>query len=247
MRSTGDGTCRPERGRLLQLDWDVPGGIGSTPIPGTGFALFVAGASADRGLVERRYGLVLLRQVHGGESLLDPEGGEEGDALVLTGSGRSPAVAVADCLPIAAVASSAVGMAHAGWRGLAAGIVESFVSMLPGTKTVFVLGPCICGACYEVGEEVVAAVDGEVPGRAGSGDRFRAGPFRLDLRSAAFDRLVAAGVRRDLIWSVDDCTLCSGGGSLYHSHRGSGGRAGRNLVWLSGVQLDEGRRGGAVL
>ncbi|HMC67930.1 MAG TPA: polyphenol oxidase family protein, partial [Mycobacteriales bacterium] len=73
------------------------------------------------------------------------------------------AVQVADCVPIALVAASAVGVVHAGWRGLVAGVVGKSVDAMRGlgaTEIEAIVGPCIEPACYEFGAsdlETVAA------------------------------------------------------------------------------------------
>ena len=217
--------------QTLTVDWTGrPGGTGSVPLPGTGHALFVSGYSADLGTTARKSCLTLLRQVHGSLVLLDPAPGETGDALVVTDTGRCPAVRVADCLPVGAVTTEATGMAHAGWRGLASGVVERFLSALPGDILAVSLGPCICGSCYEVGEEVLVALGAGEPGSSRDG-------AHVDLKSVALDRLIESGVPAGLVWRLEDCTLHAEhpDGPVYHSYRRDGERSGRNLVWIDGV------------
>jgi YfiH family protein len=132
-------------------------------------------------------------------------------------------VLAADCLPVVLGAQGAVAALHAGWRGLAAGVLEEGVRALRDVggrgEIVAVLGPCAGVCCYEVGEEVHAAF-------AGAHRRGRL----LDLRAIAAERLVAAGVS-EVREGVDACTICD---ERFFSHRREGERAGRQaaVAWL---------------
>jgi copper oxidase (laccase) domain-containing protein len=114
-------------------------------------------------------------------------------------------------------------MLHAGWRGLAAGVLEEGVRAaveLDGRdELIAVLGPCAGACCYEVGPEVQRAFGREA-----------ARPARLDLRAVARERLLASGVREVL--DVAACTICD---ERFFSHRREGDRAGRQagVAWLS--------------
>jgi YfiH family protein len=128
-------------------------------------------------------------------------------------------VLVADCLPVALASPERVAMLHCGWRGLAAGIVESAVARLDGPVTA-AIGPGIGPCCYEVGEEVLAVfrdLDGVAAGRM------------LDLAAVARRKLDAAGVER--IEHAALCTSCRR--DLFFSHRRDGGVTGRQggLAW----------------
>jgi polyphenol oxidase len=146
----------------------------------------------------------------------------DGHATALSGVGVT--VLTADCLPVVLGSDGAVAALHAGWRGLAAGILEEGVRALrelrrdSSPNLTAVIGPGAGVCCYEVGEEVHAAFDGA----------HRHGR-NLDLPALARDRLAAAGVTR--IEDVGLCTICNQG--LY-SHRREGLRAGRQagLAWL---------------
>ncbi len=122
------------------------------------------------------------------------------DASITTESGMACAVQVADCLPVlfAAPGGRGVGAAHAGWRGLAAGVLEATVHALCGAvecqphELQAWLGACIGPQRFEVGRDVVEAFG------AGSAARFAphaAGKWLADLPGLARDRLHAAGVR----------------------------------------------------
>ena len=179
--------------------------------------------------------VVHSRQVHGAE--LRAHGpGEESGLLVSSGhdghltrsEGVLLTVSVADCVPVfmVNVASRGVALVHAGWRGVAAGIVERALERLrhwrgDGEEEIHVhCGPSICGECYEVGPEVHAAVhpDGEAP----------TAPTPIDLRAAIAARVVAMGLPADRVTLSDHCTRCGPG--AFFSHRG--GAAGRQMALL---------------
>jgi polyphenol oxidase len=100
-----------------------------------------------------------VRQVHG-SVVAEPAGpgiGIEADAIITTDPNLPVAVSVADCLPVGLLATHAVAIAHAGWRGTAGGVVAATIERLrdlghqPHTA---VIGPGIGPCCFEVGEEV---------------------------------------------------------------------------------------------
>jgi polyphenol oxidase len=145
----------------------------------------------------------------------------DGQATTLIGVGAM--VLAADCLPVALGCTGAVAMVHAGWRGLAGGVLEQGVLALrelAGEQPVVaVVGPCAGACCYEVGSEVHDAFDGA----------HRRGRL-IDLRAIAHDRLLAAGAAE--VRDVQACTICQ---PRYFSHRREGSRAGRQagIAWLS--------------
>ena len=153
----------------------------------------------------------------------DALGQADGQATAL--AGVAPMVLSADCLPVALGAPGAVAMVHAGWRGLAAGVLEEGVRTLaqlaPGLPIAAVIGPGAGPCCYEVGDEVHQALHSGVPG---------SGPRRIDLRALARERLRAAGVAD--VREVSACTICD---ERFFSHRREGTRAGRQagVAWLS--------------
>ena len=144
----------------------------------------------------------------------------DGQATGVAGVGAM--VLAADCLPVAVGGRGALAVLHAGWRGLAAGVLEEGVRAvreLGGEDPlVAVIGPGAGPCCYEVGPEVHAALHG---GR-GSGN--------VDLPAIARARLLAAGVRD--VRAVEACTICD---ERFFSHRREGATAGRQagVAWLS--------------
>lgn len=171
--------------------------------------------------------LTYVRQVHGSTvvRLAEANGGmplaqADGQATALRGV--APTALVADCLPVAVAADGAVAMLHAGWRGLAAGVIEAGISALREAGGVgpisAAIGPGAGPCCYEVGAEVRA--------------RFGEPGSRLDLKAIARGRLERAGVGQ--IHDVGLCTICSGA-EMFFSHRRDHGVTGRQagIVWLA--------------
>jgi len=165
----------------------------------------------------------LVRQVLAAEPDADvPAARADGQATATPGI--APFVLSADCLPVALAGGGAVAMVHAGWRGLAAGVLERGVEALRELQAmsgeiVALVGPGAGPCCYEVGEEVHAAFGG----------RHRHGR-NIDLRAIARDRLLAAGVASAA--AHGGCTICD---ERHFSHRREGARAGRQggVAWLS--------------
>jgi YfiH family protein len=148
------------------------------------------------------------------------------DGHVTKSSGLLLTVTVADCVPVylAHPGSGAVALLHAGWRGVAAGIVEegirqlSGLTLAPSADIVMHCGIAICGECYEVGPEVVAAVS----------DTKAIGKTRLDLRAEIVGRAAAVGVRAATV-----SEYCAAHDSdRFFSHRRSGGTDGRMIAYL---------------
>jgi YfiH family protein len=131
-------------------------------------------------------------------------------------------VLTADCVPVllADAASRRIGVVHAGWRGLLAGIVESAVEAIgsPDRLAAFV-GPAVGPCCYEVGQEVGAAASEQL----GDVVRRRGDRSFLDLWRGVTVALRRAGVHE--IWPAALCTKCEPG--RFYSHRaGARGRQG---------------------
>ena len=177
--------------------------------------------------------------VHHAESLPanTPLGATEirGDAVVSHTPGLVCAVKVADCMPVlfAARDGSAVGAAHAGWRGLSGGVLERTVEALrvaPGQLIAW-LGPCIGPTAFEVGEEVRAAFVAHDPRAAQHfAPRASSGKFLCDLYAIARQRLLAIGVTD--VSGGEYCTLTQS--DLFFSHRRDA-RTGRMaaFVWMA--------------
>ncbi len=176
-----------------------------------------------------------LEQVHGTE-VVEPGAGQSGlvaDAAFTRKPGVVLAVRTADCLPVILCDrdGTVIAAAHAGWRGLAAGVLEATVAAMAtdGTDVVAWFGPAIGASAFEVGPEVRAAflahdaraADAFTPGQ---GDRWHG-----DLEALAKQRLNAVGVTA--IHGGGRCTVSDP--ARYHSYRRDGG-TGRmaTLVWM---------------
>ena len=176
-------------------------------------------------------GLVLGHQIHGAEvatvgaarGWLQMEGF---DGWVTTTPGTFLAITVADCIPVyLAVPGRGIALLHAGWRGTAGGILGAGLDRLllaTGGTAADVLMHCgigICGACYEVGSEVMAEC--RIPHDG-------AGPFRLDLRAVLADQATGLG-----LGGITLSRWCSAHErDRFFSHRASGGRDGRMVAYL---------------
>jgi YfiH family protein len=121
-----------------------------------------------------------------------------GDAAVSRLGGRVCAIRVADCMPVlfAARDGSVVGASHAGWRGLAAGVLESTVRKLgvESSQLIAWMGPAIGPAHFEVGDDVRAAFLANDGGAVAAFSRNARGRWQCDLYALARRRLAALGV-----------------------------------------------------
>jgi polyphenol oxidase len=135
---------------------------------------------------------------------------EPGDGLWSDEPGQPMLALGADCLPIAVATTEGpprLAVLHAGWRGLAEGVVEAGVLVLGAEPTAAIVGPAVGPCCYEVGPEVSARFDPDLT-KGGI----------LDLWTAAERALLRAGVSE--VERVDLCTRCNP--ELFFSHRRSG-------------------------
>ena len=176
-------------------------------------------------------GIAWSRQIHSDRVLVADTGlCGEGDALTTTRRGLALSVVTADCVPVLLAGAAEIASIHAGWRGIAAGIVGATVARIdtPSPRLTAWLGPAIGPCCYEVGRDVasrVAIASGSSAIVPGPGSR-----PHLDLHAAVTSQLRRAGIER--ILAVPDCTRCSS--ERLWSYRREGPEAGRNVafIWL---------------
>ena len=152
------------------------------------------------------------------------------DILVTTLPGIALVVQTADCVPVVLAGPSAVGIAHAGWRGSAANAAGAAVEEMsragaPASSLRAWLGPSIGPCCYEVGGEVAAQFAGDYARRSCNGR------FTLDLRAVNRAQLEAAGVPAANISTHPTCTRC--GGEPFASYRRDGAAAGRMITLVA--------------
>ena len=149
------------------------------------------------------------------------------DGLFTASAGISLAVTMADCVPVvmASEADPYVAVVHAGWRGIAAGVIASVAGLFSEPRNVHVaIGPAIGPCHYEVGEDVALAV-ASASGAGATAER-RNGRLYLDLVATVRGMLREVGVRK-----VEDtglCTACER--SRFFSHRRDGGVTGRQAA-----------------
>jgi YfiH family protein len=156
----------------------------------------------------------------------------ECDGLVTGIPGIMLGVTVADCIPLFAANPERrlVGIAHCGWRGIAAGIVEEFADKIGDVAgsvgdTRFLLGAAIGSCCYEVGPDLVDHFPEAEIARC---TKEREGRTYFDLKSTVVSRLTNVGAETGKI-SVDiTCTSCKN--SVLSSYRASGAESGRMLA-----------------
>lgn len=238
----------------IAADWPAPpgvragqslraGGVSAAPFDALNLATHVGDDPQAVAANRRRFCEILqldrepqwLRQVHGRDAvrLPAPDAEPQADAAWTTQPGVACAVLTADCLPVllSAVDGSVVGAAHAGWRGLADGVLEATLDAMatPPARLQAWLGAAIGPAAFEVGPEVRARFVDDDPALAacfaqGAGDRWFA-----DLYALARARLRRAGVAA--IYGGGRCTFRES--AAYFSYRRDA-RCGRmaSAIWI---------------
>ena len=248
------------RSSLLHADWPAPPGVtafttlrgpaGDSQAPFDRFNLGLRSGD-DVGIVAGNRLMLQnalelpspprwLRQVHGTTVAIEPAVVErdidepEADAAVTRTPGTVLAILTADCLPVvfAAIDGSEVAVAHAGWRGLAAGVLEATVAAMqaPAQRLIAWLGPAAGPQAYEVGQEVFDAFVARDPRAAPAFIATRPGHWRVDLYALARQRLADAGVIR--VSGGGLCTISDP--QRFYSHRRDQ-RTGRmaTLAWIA--------------
>lgn len=194
-----------------------------------GAAVFRAGERRDGSTAVTRAGSGDARDQ--GESASEPEA----DAAVTSVPGTVLAILTADCLPVLFCAEDGgeVGGAHAGWRGLAGGVLEATVAAMAASpqRLMAWLGPAAGPQRYEVGAEVREAFVSRDPSAENAFIATRPDHWNVDLYALARGRLVQAGLAADRIFGGGLCTISEP--ARFYSHRRDQ-RTGRmaSLVWL---------------
>jgi len=237
---------------LLIPDWPAPANVrslqtlrtgGCSPAPWDSFNLGDHVGDELRRVAQNRAALrqhlpaepLWLRQVHG-IAVADasmPGDASEADAAFVRQPGKVCAVMTADCLPVLFCdrAGTVVAAAHAGWRGLQAGVLEATIGKMgaPAGDLLAWLGPAIGPQAFEVGEEVRAAFVAHDPLADDAFVPHGAGKWLADIYRLARRRLTAAGLTS--ISGGDFCTV--GDARRFFSYRRDGvtGRM-ASLIWL---------------
>jgi YfiH family protein len=241
---------------LLEFEWRTPPGVraafttrlgGMSVAPWDSFNLGVhvndapEAVAANRARLKEMLSLpaepAWLSQVHGvdvvdldksGELLAPPVA----DAAIARERGRVCTIMVADCLPVlfASKDGSRIGAAHAGWRGLAAGVLEKTVAAMgvPASRLSAWLGPAISREHFEVGDDVREPFLTSDPGAAGAFVRNPRGKWQADLFALARRRLEAVGVGE--VSGGSWCTFADRERFFSHRRDGKGGRMAA-LIW----------------
>lgn len=158
----------------------------------------------------------------------------EADAAVTRSPGVVLAIQTADCLPVlfAAQDGGEIAAAHAGWRGLSAGVLENTLAAMHAAPSDVLawLGPAIAAESYEVGDEVREAFLAHDPTAESAFGATRPGAWSCDLSELARQRLRNAGVSRVAGGGFDTFT-----DPRLHSYRRDGAKSGRmvSLVWMT--------------
>lgn len=166
-----------------------------------------------------------LRQVHGATvvDVDDEKPSLAADAAVSKRPGGVCVVSIADCMPVlfADQGGRVVGVAHAGWRGLAAGIIQNTAAAMraklrdPDAELLSYLGPAIGPSRFEVGAEVLAAMSGRLPQAQRAFAPTATGSFLCDLFALARQALEQVGI--DRVYGGGMCTYTDA--ERFYSHR----------------------------
>jgi YfiH family protein len=221
------------------------GGVSGVPFESLNLGAHVGDSAEAVGENRRRLGTaarlpaepVWLSQQHG-TNVLDLDGARDdaparADASFTRRPGRVCAILTADCMPVLLASDSGAGVAaaHAGWRGLAAGVIEATVRALalPPQSLLVWLGPGIGPAHFEIGPEVREELLRSDPQAEAAFERNGRGRYTADLAALARRRLERLGIAR--IYGGDACTYTAP--ENYFSYRRDG-RTGRQatLIWL---------------
>ncbi|MCA1693404.1 MAG: peptidoglycan editing factor PgeF [Actinobacteria bacterium] len=234
-------TWQGEAGSVRFAVSDRGGGTSGPPYDSLNLALHVGddprAVAVNRSRLAAALGvvsIVWMEQVHGRTVAVVDRAHEVppvADALVTRRRGLALAVLVADCTPVLVADPDAgvIGVAHAGRRGLAAGVVPALVAAMVeqgGQHLQARIGPSICARCYPVPAKLQAEVAGVVPAaRARTRDGSPALAISLGVRA----QLTAAGV------AVQTLPGCSAEDSTLFSYRRADGRTGRygGFAWLA--------------
>lgn len=236
--------------QLIKPDWDVPASVtavvttreGKNPESAYGSFNLAQHVGDDPQVVQSnrerlkselklKRDPVWLNQVHGTRVLV--AGGDENtraDAAMTSDVGLPLCVLVADCVPILLCNrnGTSIGVAHAGWRGLADGVIGSIVAAMnaSGELTAWI-GPAIGPCHFEVGADVKQQFpDSESSFQAGKRDNH----WMMDLRREARRQLVQSGV--DRVTAIDLCTSCNNEDLYSYRREGVTGRFAA-LIWIS--------------
>jgi YfiH family protein len=172
-----------------------------------------------------------LEQIHSNICLQASSNKCVGDAVVTQDKGVVCAVMTADCLPIFAcnTLGTQVGVAHAGWKGIVNGVIESFIKQFDSDDLLIHFGPAISPAAFEVGEEVYQQfIDKDI--KLAQTFVAKGKKYQLDIYQAA--KIILNGLGVKSISGGGECTYTQQ--DKYFSYRRDGVNSGRmaHLIWI---------------
>ncbi len=176
--------------------------------------------------------IVIPEQIHSNNVVCCTKAGNiiGTDGIVTNKKDLILSVQVADCIPIYLFDKQNynIGLIHAGWRGVIAGIIENSIERMKelDSKQINIevlLGPSIRKCCFEVGLEVGKLFDGKFQ-IISKGDR-----THLDLQNTVIEKLINMDIQSENIIDINECTCCS---DKYHSYRRDGSKAGRMIAMM---------------
>lgn len=181
---------------------------------------------------------ITLNQIHSANILdlrtqrAEPNSEATADALILPFSekGVFAAIKTADCIPIIIASPTALGLVHAGWRGVSLGILEKVITAIDEPTIRVAFGPAAGKCCYEVGREVVDQL--EINRNFDHSHKLSDDKYIIDLRGIAAKRLAKQAFKLGVKLNVQistTCTICDYG---YFSYRRSVGCKERNMSYL---------------
>lgn len=162
--------------------------------------------------------IFFVNQIHSGIVLHCENSriGQDGDAAICRETGTLLGVFTADCVPVLVYGNGFIGFIHAGWRGFRENIFTHFFSSVPENPEALhaIIGPAICGDCYEIGPETAEFFQPPELSRKSDGS------FHLNLPALAHHTLLTTGFLPENIFLSDECT--HSGPMQLHSHRKDG-------------------------
>lgn len=237
---------------IIQPEWPVPanivsysttrlGGVSTAPWDSLNLASHVGDIPADvthnRQYLMQAIGLpqepIWLNQIHGCGVWRSGAKDIDYDASVSSRVDEVCAVMTADCLPLLICSKSGdeVAAVHAGWKGLAAGVIENTVQAMhtPAESLLVWLGPAIGPQAFEVGEDVLAAFAAHDASATQAFIQNRPGHWLCDIYQLARQRLQALGVSQ--VYGGDYCTYTDKSRFFSYRRDGTTGRM-ASLIWI---------------
>jgi len=172
--------------------------------------------------------LITINQIHSPEILIADSPGfyDPADGIINKGGNLVCSIKVADCLPVFFVnnISKTIGLVHAGWRGIASGIIRNFAKGLEicnenVSDFYVIIGPSIQPCCFEIMDDVLDNFDSKFY------TLINKNKYSVNLQAWTVDQLIKSCFTKEKINIINKCTFCMN--TLYHSYRRDGTNSGR--------------------